>query len=284
MILQKEIFQHRNKFGVPPTTIDKDWVLGHFLNAMYSFSEISENFIFKGGTCLKKCYFTNYRFSEDLDFTLLDNTFSVGKKLINKIINTVEINSGAKFHLNFIKPQIHKDVEQGYEVEIKFWGADHKPNQKLLLPSRWQTKIKLDVSFSEKLILAPVNKTITHPYSDKEQIINSIPVYSIYEIVAEKLRSLVQRNRPRDVYDNWYFSKNIDKQDYLKIKKLLIQKAENKFVDISNVENFVNEQKYKLNKRAWESSLIHQISAEQLPYFDDAYNRLYLFIEKILNS
>lgn len=28
--------------------------------------------MFKGGTCLKKCYFETYRFSEDLDFTLQD--------------------------------------------------------------------------------------------------------------------------------------------------------------------------------------------------------------------
>jgi len=283
MILQKEIFQHRNKFGVPPTTIDKDWILGHFLNAMYSFKEIGNNFIFKGGTCLKKCYFDNYRFSEDLDFTLLNNTFSVDKKLINKIINTAETNSGAKFHLNFINSQIHKDIEQGYEVEIKFWGADHKPNQKPLPPSRWQTKIKLDISFSEKLILAPVNKTITHPYSDREQITNTIPAYSIYEIIAEKLRSLIQRNRPRDVYDNWFFSKNIDKQHYTTIKELLYQKAKNKSIDISKIENFVNDKKRKSNKRAWENSLKHQISVDKLPNFDTAYKLLYPFILKILN-
>ena len=31
---------------------------------------LTETWVFKGGTCLKKCYFETYRFSEDLDFTL----------------------------------------------------------------------------------------------------------------------------------------------------------------------------------------------------------------------
>jgi predicted nucleotidyltransferase component of viral defense system len=42
---------------------------------MYEFKEVTQNFIFKGGTCLKKCYFEDYRFSEDLDFTLLDTKY-----------------------------------------------------------------------------------------------------------------------------------------------------------------------------------------------------------------
>ena len=77
MILQKEIIENSRKFKVPPVTIDKDWVLGHLLNGIASVKEINELFIFKGGTCLHKCYFETYRFSEDLDFTLLDEKFDI---------------------------------------------------------------------------------------------------------------------------------------------------------------------------------------------------------------
>ncbi|MEA3497065.1 MAG: nucleotidyl transferase AbiEii/AbiGii toxin family protein [Bacteroidota bacterium] len=69
----KEIQQIAKKLQMEEAVIDKDWILGHFLNAMFSFSDISENFVFKGGTCLKKNYFQDYRFSEDLDFTLLNS-------------------------------------------------------------------------------------------------------------------------------------------------------------------------------------------------------------------
>ena len=139
--------------NIKESVIDKDWVLGHFLNAMYELKDVSEKFVFKGGTCLKKCYFQDYRFSEDLDFTLKDSGFAVDEMFFSKIISVTEQNSGAKFHLKEIKPQIHKDILQGYEVTILYWGAYHKPNQAILPVNRWQTKIKLDISFSEKMIL-----------------------------------------------------------------------------------------------------------------------------------
>ncbi len=163
MIEQREIFEHNESLGVPPTTIDKDWILGHFLNAMFQFEDIKHNFVFKGGTCLKKGYFPDYRFSEDLDFTLLDNQFLVDKKLINKLIKLTTQNSAAKFYCESIKEQIYKDIKQGYEVIIKFWGANHKPNQRPLPPKRWQTKIKLDINFTEKLLCVPLLKKIIHP-------------------------------------------------------------------------------------------------------------------------
>ena len=51
------------------TTIEKDYVLGWMLNGIAQDSQFS-GWIFKGGTCLKKCFFETYRFSEDLDFTV----------------------------------------------------------------------------------------------------------------------------------------------------------------------------------------------------------------------
>ncbi len=121
-------------------------------------------------------------------------------------------------------------------------------------------------------------------YSDEIKITSSVPTYSYFEIVAEKLRTLVQRNRPRDVYDNWYFSNNIKSKDFIEIRKILMEKAKNKDVNISNVNQFVNDKKRKKNKRAWESSLKHQISEKNLPEFDIAYDNLYPFIKNILNS
>jgi predicted nucleotidyltransferase component of viral defense system len=69
MIRKKEIETKAEEQYIPKSTIDKDWVLGHFIDAIFSIPECKENLIFKGGTCLRKCYFPNYRFSEDLDFT-----------------------------------------------------------------------------------------------------------------------------------------------------------------------------------------------------------------------
>ncbi len=284
MIRQKEIFNISKDMGVLPRTIDKDWILGHLLNAMYSFEEVQKCFIFKGGTCLKKCFIEDYRFSEDLDFTLTDRDFPIEHRTINKWIQTAKAVSNAKFHIEEIKPQVSEEVDQGYEIKIKFWGADHPPNQKPLPSKRWQTSIKIDISYSEQLILSPKHKKIFHPYSDHEAISAWANTYDHKEIVAEKIRSLAQRNRPRDVYDNWYFSTWINSDDYPLIKKTLDQKAKYKHIEINGLELFVNDDKKEKNNRAWTSSLGHQIDQDRLPGFNEAYTQMTAFIENILNS
>ena len=73
MITRREIMDFSREFGLSPNVIEKDYVLGWVLEGISSHSKISGDWVFKGGTCLKKCYFETYRFSEDLDFTLKKN-------------------------------------------------------------------------------------------------------------------------------------------------------------------------------------------------------------------
>jgi len=51
--------------------LERDYCLAWFL-AVLSQSDLKNILGFKGGTALKRCYFSDYRFSEDLDFTLLE--------------------------------------------------------------------------------------------------------------------------------------------------------------------------------------------------------------------
>jgi predicted nucleotidyltransferase component of viral defense system len=73
MITKKELLKKYKDHGVPLPTIEKDYVLGLLLACLYRHPAIKNNWIFKGGTCLKKIYFSDYRFSEDLDFTLTED-------------------------------------------------------------------------------------------------------------------------------------------------------------------------------------------------------------------
>ncbi len=233
---KKEIENTAFEKKVSTATIDKGWALGHLLNAFYSFEDIRTSFVFKGGTCLKKCYFEDYRFSEDLDFTLLDRNFPVNREFINRIIKIAEIKSEIRFFLSEINKQFYNDIPQGYEVKIKFWGADHNPNSTIPPPKRWQTFIKLDISFSEKILAKPVLKEIIHTYSDSESINQRIPCYSLAEIMAEKLRSLIQRNRPRDIYDIWYIMNSDKSPDNKIIKDLLIKKSKTEYTNDTNCQ------------------------------------------------
>ncbi len=54
---------------IPEAVLERDYCLAWFLIGL-SRSSLREHLVFKGGTALKRCYFGDYRFSEDLDFTL----------------------------------------------------------------------------------------------------------------------------------------------------------------------------------------------------------------------
>ena len=72
MIPKHEIVALATQANLQTHVIEKDYALGWLLAGISQHSAINSNWVFKGGTCLKKCYFETYRFSEDLDFTLLD--------------------------------------------------------------------------------------------------------------------------------------------------------------------------------------------------------------------
>src|SRR3989442_12647379 len=74
MIDRSEILAAASDLSLTPEVVEKDYVLGWLLAAIYAHKPLAAAWVFKGGTCLKKCYFETYRFSEDLDFTLTDQS------------------------------------------------------------------------------------------------------------------------------------------------------------------------------------------------------------------
>ena len=72
MISKQEILEMSRELGLSAQVVEKDYSLGWMLAGIWNQKELKQNWVFKGGTCLKKCYFETYRFSEDLDFTLID--------------------------------------------------------------------------------------------------------------------------------------------------------------------------------------------------------------------
>ena len=69
MIRDAEIRRSARSAGVEPRTVELDYVLGWALRGIAGHPHLARRLVFKGGTCLRKCYFPDYRFSEDLDFT-----------------------------------------------------------------------------------------------------------------------------------------------------------------------------------------------------------------------
>lgn len=263
MILQKEIKDNSQKQEVPASTIDKDWMLGHFIKAIYSFDEWKDNLIFKGGTCLRKCYIDNYRFSEDLDFTCTDPKFKVAEKSLIQLCKNVTEQSEAPVHLESLRPLNFNNTLTGYEAKIKFWGADHPRNQEPPSPDRWTTSIKLEIILFEKIMFETEEKKIIHQYSDKKIINGSTAdCYSIEEIISEKLRALIQRSytAPRDYFDIWFLVKQNKKLDWTEIKKAFIAKVKFKNLVFKSHEDLLTKEAEQLLNNHWENTLRHQLN------------------------
>ncbi len=265
MILKNEIREIAEAKGVPATTIDKDWVLGHFVKAIYSVDELCSKLAFKGGTCLHKCYIENYRFSEDLDFTTLEKNFRLNEEILNLLCNTISAQAGIQTHLESFRILEFDNQPTGFEVKIKFWGADHPRNQPPPPPARWTTSIKIEIIQYELIVFETQNRGIIHPYSDKEIIGETKAIcYSIEEIITEKLRALIQRSytAPRDYFDIWYLVSNNENLDWKQIKEAFTRKVEFKKLEYKSSNKLLTEDAEKHLYSHWEGTLRHQLKTD----------------------
>lgn len=286
MILKKEIESIAEAQSVLKSTIDKDWVLGHFIDGIYSIPELKEVLIFKGGTCLRKCYFPNYRFSEDLDFTSTDATFELTEKMLNQVVQVITNNTEIPLHIEELKPLKHNDKLTGYKAIIKFWGADHPRNQAPPLPERWTTSIKIEIILYELMVFPTETTQVHHPYSDQlSQNPLEIPCYAIEEVLSEKFRALIQRSytAPRDFYDIWYLANHVKEINWQKVKLAFFEKMKYKGIEFKTIEQMINVDNDKLLKAAWQNSLGHQISKVLLPDYEMVKKDIVELLNKVFN-
>ncbi len=205
----------------------------------------------KGGTGIRKVYIENYRFSDDLDFTLLEKMDSV---TLNDSIENAVIGAKETSGINFIEEISIEENINGFVVNVYF---------RILRSTGNPIKIKLDLTAPEReTVLLPLEKRkIIHQYSDDFHA--RIRAYSLEEIVAEKIRALFERTRPRDLYDVWHLHNEINNGKVLNIlyKKCMVKDVK---IDVQSLEDrrvdFAD---------AWTNSLRHQIKA--LPNFDDVF-------------
>ncbi len=196
MIRPSEIQQKANRLGVRDQQIEKDYILSWILQGISQHEELSRTLAFKGGTVLKKIYFEDYRFSEDLDFTLLDDGID-SKTILDWFTDVFKfVKEAANIPLTIIDTNEHADG--GLNFYIGYTGP--------LGGSGANKKVKVDISRSEKLVFNPELKDAILGYSD--QVSHKLLCYTLEEILVEKLRSVMQRVQARDFYDIWYLIEN----------------------------------------------------------------------------
>jgi predicted nucleotidyltransferase component of viral defense system len=287
MIRKKEIEQKAEAQNVPKSTIDKDWMLGHFMDAIFSIPACREKLVFKGGTCLRKCYFPDYRFSEDLDFTSIDPNFVLDQKLMKQITNLITSRTEVPLYIQEISELRFQDKLTGYKAIIKFWGADHSSNQAPPPPERWSTSVKIEVILYEKMVFPAESRQVFHPYTDElSEKSLMVPCYSLREVLAEKLRALIQRSytAPRDFYDIWYLANNQETIDWKEITAAFHEKMKYKNIEFEGIHQMINETNDKRVKAAWQNSLGHQIPGGITASYDEVRQGLWDLLNEIFNN
>lgn len=265
MIKPGEIQQKAREVGVRDQQIEKDYILSWIMRGIAQHELLSKIIVFKGGTVLKKIYFENYRFSEDLDFTLLDNDIS-NEQIFVWFKETFEyVKEEANIPLEIIDNNEHEDG--GINFYISYVGPlGGKGNNK---------RVKVDISRSEKLEFEPVIKNVYIDYSDLEE--HQLLCYSLEEVLVEKMRSVMQRVQARDFYDIWYLLEvfEMDIDFYMNEFR---NKCTNKNINPLDFPKKLSE-RIPQYKGRWQSSMSEQI--KDLPSFDQVEREIQRHFKKL---
>ncbi len=197
MIPEQEIHEMSQTLGVPPMYIEKDYVMGWLLWGISHDPFIKGNLILKGGSALRKLYFPDTRFSDDLDFTtrhqITDHMFRDRLvDLLSRVGEATRIPFDPDLTRVAEKPTPDPEVH-ALDARIYFRGFAGD--------SSLTFRIKFDVSPYERIVLPVQEHRILHPFSDAAACAATVVSYSLEEILAEKLRSWIQRTRARDLFD-----------------------------------------------------------------------------------
>lgn len=230
----------------PAGVMEKDYALSWLLSGIYC-SNLKDIFIFKGGTALSKVYFPKiWRLSEDLDFTVINATSAPKiKSMLKECLDALNERSGMGFSVT----EFHSNP--GHIIAtVQFTGPLGK------------NSIKLDISLDEMLAEHPSKKQIEEEFEDIEKF--DIFVYSLEEILAEKLRSIIQRGKSRDYFDVWMLFQ-IGGFDKDKVKSILIEKCRFKKIEPS-YDLFFEERKIEEARDFWKTGLSRLM--ENVPDFE----------------
>ncbi len=228
---------------IPQGIIYKDYVITVILEKI-SCGSHSNELIFKGGTCLKKIYFEETRFSVDIDFTCLQK--DVPEKMITDLKDELEDNTIRGITFDKIKEQGRWGNSVSYKV--KYNDLNEHPNS-----------VKIDLSLRELPILEPQLMNILNLDHD------NIPSFELYvfplkEILSEKVRAVFTRKVARDVFDVWFLLRK-----GIELDLSLVKRKMDIYEDIEfKIEDFI----YKIEEKRdyWERDL--RMLVPEAPSYD----------------
>lgn len=198
MITREEIEQKAAEFGIHVANVQRDYVIGWFLVALYAATSLRAFLVLKGGNCFRKAYFPNTRFSADLDFSIES---AIDEGLVISQFNTacqfVNDRAGVVFDLERSQIRIQGALDDKRRVfDARVYFRDFYGNSDHI----W-IRLSIDITEFDRIYLPVQSRFVIHPYSDAESCRGEIRCLKLEEMIANKLKCLLQRRHVPDVYD-----------------------------------------------------------------------------------
>lgn len=277
MLSETEIKKIAAKAGVDPGIIERDYVLTKILASLSQQQVFQENFVFKGGTAIKKLFFPEWRFSEDLVFTLIQPMEPLA---IKRAFQAACRSCLKETNLSIEAQGLAWPSEGNYKYP-GYVGLKLHYEGPLLKASGYKNIIKVDVTQDEPIIADIKALNLIPAYPDDSNV--SIKSYSIEEILGEKFRSILERGKSRDYYDVWAFLKQYGKKiDGCEAVRIFKAKCEHKQIEYSSSMDFLTGKKIELAAGYWKRGLAHQLS--NLPTFDEVIGELRVLLFKLFEE
>ncbi|MCI0450812.1 MAG: nucleotidyl transferase AbiEii/AbiGii toxin family protein [Candidatus Latescibacteria bacterium] len=258
MISRQDILDRAGEWQLRPDVVEKDYVLGWLLAVLAKHPITSTKWTFKGGTCLKKCFFETYRFSEDLDFTLDTDapyTDAAIRGTLQEIARSVAELSGVYAP----EDEVRVEAIMGPGERLTFQGRIYYRGP--LQRGGDLARVLFDLTRLETIVSPAVLREVFHPYPDALPAGATVRTYSLDEVLAEKTRALYERTRPRDLYDVVYILENHGQQLNLDEARTFFRaKCVHKRLDPPNTDALIERIQTAHELRSeWANMLGHQL-------------------------
>lgn len=259
-LLQRRIQEAAQASGVNQLVVERDYAQSYVLLGIARQALLRDTLVFKGGTALKKIYFDNYRFSEDLDFSTMGTpTGPALEQAIRAAVDAAQAAAGAFAPITmsverYEERDPHPGGQEAFVVRVQFpW------QRQPMVP------VKIEVTHDEPVLLSAPARPVLHAYD--ETLEAAIRTYCLEEVCAEKLRSMRQtqakltargwaRPRARDFFDLWHLLRlDAGRVDWTLVASVLPSKCAHRQVKLASIADIFEPTLLDAVRSSWDRSL-----------------------------
>jgi len=253
MISLREIQKLAYEQKVPEQSIERDYVLTWILTELSRHPSLGNEAMLKGGTAIKKLYYPEWRYSEDLDFTLTTPwTAETIAAAVREVCAACLQSAGLEVSIASEEPRYDGDQLRNVTLYIAYIGP--------LRRTRRPRELKVDFTADEVIVAKPIKRPLNRIYSDEAKPPSKVLSYTLEEILAEKMRTIIQRTEPRDLYDVWRLLHEHAQEMNLTVTKTTFDsKCRFKGILVPSWDDFLTEQKIEKYQTAWQRRLGDQV-------------------------